>query len=137
MKLVDRGGKVTEPKPHNIMKEKRRRCEPEFKARLAIEGIKGIKTIQEIAKEFDVHPVQVSNWKNKSLEGVSDVFSVIKKQSTEETFTAQREQLHAKIGQQAVEIDFLIKKSKQLSRPISTAKLASLIDIKYLWLSPS
>ncbi len=64
------------------MKAKRRRHEPEFKDRLAIEAVKGIKTIQEIAKEFDVHPVQVSNWKNKSLEGVSDVFSAIKKQST-------------------------------------------------------
>ncbi|MFT5634160.1 MAG: transposase [Rubritalea sp.] len=113
MKLVDRIGKITESKTHNIIKEKRRRNEPEFKARVAIEAVKGIKTIQEIAKEFDVHPVQVSDWKKNMLEGVSDVFSATKKRSTEETFDAQREQLHAKIGQQAVEIDFLVKKSKQ------------------------
>ncbi len=96
------------------MKAKRRRHEPEFKARVAIEAVKEIKTIQEIAKQFDVHPVQVSDWKKKMLEGVPDVFSATKKRSKEEAFDTQREQLHAKIGKQSVEIDFLIKKSKQL-----------------------
>ena len=47
---------------HNI-KGIRRRHDPEFKARVALEAIKGIKTIQEIAKDFDIHPVQVSEWK--------------------------------------------------------------------------
>jgi transposase/putative transposase len=40
------------------MKGKRRRHDPEFKARVALEAIKGVKTIQEIAKEYDIHPVQ-------------------------------------------------------------------------------
>jgi transposase-like protein len=96
------------------MKAKRRRHEPEFKARVALEAAKGIKTIQEIAKEYDVHPVQVSDWKKKILEGMPDVFTAAKKRSAEEVFNVQREKLHAKIGQQAVEIDFLRKKSKQL-----------------------
>jgi transposase-like protein len=96
------------------MKSKRRRHEPEFKARVAIEAVKGIKTIQQIAKAFDVHPVQVSDWKKKMLEGVSDVFSATKKKSSNQALDAEREQLHAKIGQQAVEIDFLVKKAKQL-----------------------
>ena len=96
------------------MKAKRKRHEPKFKARVALEAIKGIKTIQEVAKEFEVHPVQVSDWKKKMLAGASDVFLTGKKKSTDDVFEAQREQLHAKIGQQAVEIDFLIKKSKQL-----------------------
>ncbi len=47
--------------------------------RVALEAAKGIKTIQEIAKEYDVHPVQVSDWKKKISEGVSDVFSATKK----------------------------------------------------------
>jgi len=97
------------------MKAKRRRHAPEFKAKVALEAAKGIKTIQEIAKEFEVHPMQVSDWKKKMLEGISNVFlSTKKKKSTQEDFEAQREKLHAKIGQQAVEIDYLIKKSKQL-----------------------
>ena len=45
------------------MKGKRRRHDPEFKARVALEAIKGMKTFQEIAKDFDIHPVQVSEWK--------------------------------------------------------------------------
>lgn len=42
------------------MKAKRKRHEPEFKARVALEALKGIKTIQQIAKEYNVHPVQFS-----------------------------------------------------------------------------
>ena len=96
------------------MKAKRKRHEPEFKARVAIEALKNIKTIQQIAKEYDIHPVQVSEWKKKMLDGAADVFSSVKKKGVSENFDAQRDQLHAKIGQQAVEIDFLVKKSKQL-----------------------
>jgi transposase/putative transposase len=43
------------------MKAKRRRHDPEFKARVALEALKGIKTIQQIAKDYEVHPVQVSD----------------------------------------------------------------------------
>lgn len=45
------------------MKDKRRRHEPEFKARVALEALKGIQSVQQIAKDFDIHPVQVSEWK--------------------------------------------------------------------------
>jgi len=96
------------------MKAKRKRHEPEFKARVAFEAIKGIKTVQEIAKEYEVHPVQVSDWKKKMLASAADVFASGKKKSPQDDFDTQKEQLHAKIGKQAVEIDFLQKKSKQL-----------------------
>lgn len=96
------------------MKAKRKRHEPEFKARVALEALKKTKTIQQIAKEYEIHPVQVSDWKKQLLERLPDVFTSGKKKSGEEVFEAQKEQLHAKIGQQAVEIDFLRKKSKQL-----------------------
>jgi transposase len=83
---------------HNDMKGKRRRHDPEFKARVALEALKGVKTIQEIAKEYNVHPVQVSEWKkvaqNAASAGSSDA----------EEFEKERARLHAKIGQQAVEI---------------------------------
>ena len=96
------------------MKAKRKRHEPEFKARVAIEALKNMKTIQQIAKEYDIHPVQVSDWKKKMLDGAADVFSAAKKKTKKEDIEAQTEKLHAKIGKQAVEIDFLVKKSKQL-----------------------
>lgn len=56
------------------MKSKRRRHDPEFKARVALEALKGIKTIQQIAKDFDIHPVQVSEWKKLVSEGATRVF---------------------------------------------------------------
>lgn len=96
------------------MKGKRRRHEPEFKARVAIEAIKNVRTIQEIAKEYEVHPVQVSDWKKKMLESAPDAFEAGRNKANEEEFDQEREQLHGKIGQQAIEIDFLRKKSKQL-----------------------
>ena len=96
------------------MKGKRRRHEPEFKARIAIEAIKGIKTVQQIAKELDIHPVQVSEWKKVMVDGASGLFASGSRQTSEEQLEKEKEKLHAKIGQQAVEIDFLRKKSKQL-----------------------
>jgi transposase len=45
------------------MKAKRRRHDPEFKARVALEALKGVKTIRQIANDYEVHPVQVSDWK--------------------------------------------------------------------------
>jgi len=96
------------------MKAKRRRHDPEFKARVALEALKGIKTIQQIAKENDIHPVQVSEWKKLMAEGATRVFEGGPARAEAEDFEAERSKLHAKIGQLAVEVDFLTKKSKQL-----------------------
>ena len=106
-------GNHPEPKT-NKMKAKRRRHEPEFKARVAIEALKAAKTIQQIAKEYDIHPVQVSDWKKTMSEGLTDLFGPGRKKSDQEDFEREKSDLHAKIGQQAVEIDFLTKKSRQL-----------------------
>jgi transposase len=96
------------------MKAKRKRHEPEFKARVAIEALKGVETIQQIAKDYEVHPVQVSEWKKIMLEGAGGVFGPGRGKSPAEVFEKERDGLHAKIGQLAVEVDFLRKKSKQL-----------------------
>ena len=106
-------GFKTEPNTQK-MKGKRRRHDPEFKARVALEALKGIKTIQQIAKEFDIHPVQVSEWKKTMAEGAPGVFDSGTGKTETENFDKERVQLHAKIGQQAVELDWLTKKSKQL-----------------------
>jgi transposase-like protein len=96
------------------MKAKRRRHDPEFKARVALEALKGVKTIQQIAKDFEVHPVQVSEWKKTMAEGAALAFGAGARNAESEDFDRERSQLHAKIGEQAVVIDFLTKKSKQL-----------------------
>ena len=110
MIMVDRSGETTEPKPL-IMKGKRRRHDPEFKARVAIEALKNIKTASQIAKEFQIHPAQVSDWKKQMLDGATDLFGAGKKKSAEEDLEAEKDKLHAKIGQQATEIDFFLRES--------------------------
>jgi transposase len=96
------------------MKGKRRRHDPEFKARVALEALMGVKTIQEIAKEFDVHPVQVSEWKKTMAKNAASAFGAGAGKTDAGEFEQERARLHAKIGQQAVELDWLTKKSKQL-----------------------
>ena len=95
------------------MKAKRKRHDNAFKARVALEALKGIKTIQTIAKEFDLHPMQVSEWKRKLQESLPEAFERGKKGGPDD-FEAERERLHSKIGQLTIELDFVIKKSKQL-----------------------
>ncbi len=99
------------------MKGKRRRHDPEFKARVALEAIKGTKTIQEIAKEYDIHPVQVSDWKKIMLGGAAELFERGAQVSDAEQSEREKEQLHAQIGKLAVSVEFLKKKCKQLGIP--------------------
>ena len=102
------------------MKAQRRRHEPEFKARVALEALealealKGVQIIQEIAKNFDIHPMQVTDWKKAMAAGASSVFGAGRAKVETEDFQRQRDELHAKIGQLTIEVDFLRKKSKQL-----------------------
>jgi len=96
------------------MKAKRRRHDPEFKARVALEALKGVRTIQQIAKDYQVHPVQVSEWKKTMTEGATGVFGPGKGKPEGGDFEQERSALHSKIGQLTVEVDFLRKKSRQL-----------------------
>jgi len=96
------------------MKATRRRHDPQFKARVALEALKGIKTIQQIAKEFEVHPAQVADWKKTMQEGVAGVFERGAVSAGAGDFEQERDELHAKIGELTIKLDFVIKKSKQL-----------------------
>ena len=96
------------------MKNKRRRHEATFKARVALEALKGIKTIQQIAKEYEVHPVQVSEWKKTMQERLAHVFDRDAAGIGGGDFEREREELHSKIGELTIKVDFLQKKSKQL-----------------------
>lgn len=80
---------------------------------MALEALKGQKTTQQIAAEYDIHPTQVTEWKKTLLEGVGEVFGREKSGGGGE-FEAEREKLHSKIGELTVKLDFLEKKSKQL-----------------------
>ena len=96
------------------MKAKRRRHDAKFKSIVALEALKGIKTIQQIAREFDVHPAQVATWKKTVSERLSDVFEPGTSGGSNDDFERERTQLHSKIGELTVQLDFVIKKSKQL-----------------------
>ena len=80
---------------------------------MALEAMKEEKTIHQIAKENDLHPTQVTEWKKMLVENIVGVFEG-NKRAGKEDFEKERERLHSKIGQLTVEVDFLEKKSKQL-----------------------
>jgi transposase-like protein len=84
----------------------RRRFTGDFKARVALEALRGDKTIQEIAAKHKVHPNQVSDWKRHAIEGLSAVFSNDANRERQDR-QAEIHDLHAKIGELTVERDFL------------------------------
>ena len=97
------------------MKNKRRNHSAEFKARVALEAIKGLKTVQQIAAENEVHPTQVTQWKTQMLEGAAEVFDHGRGRKAEQTTSLIREErLERKIGQLVVEVDWLSKKCREL-----------------------
>ena len=97
------------------MKNKRRTHSAEFKARVALEAIKGIKTVPEIAADNQVHPTQVTQWKSQMLAGAAEVFDQGRGRKVQEEAVEQdKERLERKIGQLVVEVDWLSKKCKEL-----------------------
>ena len=89
----------------------RRRFSTEFKAKVALEALRGDKTIQEIAARHKVHPNQVSVWKQRAVAGMKEVFSNRARRTRDDHAAAVRE-LHAKIGELTVERDFLARRFK-------------------------
>lgn len=87
-----------------MSKRPRRNHSPTFKAKVALEAHKGEKTVAEIAQRHDVHPNQVTEWRRQLLERAAEVFGA---GVTPATPPLDLKALHAKIGQQALEIDFL------------------------------
>ena len=66
---------------------------PEFKAKVAMEAISGRKTIQEIAADHAIHPIQVSQWKRQLLDGASELFQQIGKLQMELEWLKKKSQL--------------------------------------------
>jgi putative transposase len=91
----------------------RKQHSAEFKAKVALEALKGLKTVNELASEHGVHPTQINQWKKQAQEGVSSLFSErrSRQEKSQEDLTAS---LYQQIGQLTVELDWL-KKNLDLS----------------------
>lgn len=92
------------------MKRHRRQFSADWKAKVALEAIKGQRTIQEIASHYEIHPNLVTHWKKQLLERATEVFSSGK---TEEGKADEelKAELYQQIGKLQVEVDWLKKKS--------------------------
>ena len=89
---------------------KRKSHSAEFKSRVALEAIRGEKTIAEIASIYEVHPNVVGQWKRQVLAQLPDIFSNRKRRRKEDE-SALRDRLYQEIGQLKVELDWLKKKT--------------------------
>ncbi len=96
------------------MTKKRKIHTPEFKAKVAVDAIKGLKTSSQLASQYQIHPVQISGWKKQAIQSMPETFRRGKpeKKKSEETLTAP---LFEEIGRLKMELDWLKKKSSLLS----------------------
>ena len=86
------------------MKRPRRNHSAAFKAKVALAAVKGDQTLASLAERFDVHPNQITQWKTELLQRAAEVFAT----AAEKRETGPNiKTLHAKIGQLALENDFL------------------------------
>lgn len=92
------------------MTGKRKRYLAEFKARVALEALRGELTVSQLATKHGVHQTLIGDWKRQAMDGLATVFSG-KAEAQEGMREEDVEKLHAKIGQLVVERDFLAKAS--------------------------
>ena len=92
------------------MSTQRKQYSAEFKARVALEALKGLKTINELVSTYGVHPTQIAHWKHRLQKEMPEIFSArrTKREHEHEAFQAQ---LYQQIGQLKVELDWVKKKA--------------------------
>jgi transposase len=83
----------------------RRTHSPAFKAKVAVAAVKGDRTLSELAKQFDVHPNQITAWRAQLLEGAAGLFGAGPGAGSEAAVDIKA--LHAKIGELTLQNDFL------------------------------
>ena len=88
----------------------RKQYSPKFKARVAVEAIRGEKTMNQLAGHFRVHPVQIAHWRKTALEQIEGLFVDGRKKKALDA-GADQEALYAQIGRLKVELDWLKRKA--------------------------
>jgi transposase-like protein len=86
------------------MRRPRRNHSAQFKAKVALAALRGDKTLVELAERFDVHPNQITQWKQQAVENMAAAFD---SEAGGKVSEAELKELHAKIGQLTLENDFL------------------------------
>ena len=89
------------------MPTQRKHYSAEFKARVALEALKGLKTVNELASMYGVHPTQITHWKHRLQKAMPEIFSV-RRAKHEEAHDALQAQLYQQIGQ--LKVDGLVEK---------------------------
>lgn len=97
---------------------KRKQHNPDFKARVALEAVRGEKTVAELSSEYGIHPTMINSWKRQLQDNASELFNSKpnKRSDRAKADEAQIKELHAKIGELAVANDFLSRKLKPWDR---------------------
>jgi transposase len=97
------------------MSKKRRQHSPDLKARVGLEALKGVEPVHAIAARYQVHPVQVSQWKKEAAERLPEVFAR-KADADAEAAKAREKELYEEIGRLKMELEWLKKKAGELER---------------------
>jgi transposase-like protein len=97
-----------------MMGKQRQRHSEEFKAKVAMAAMKGDKTLSELAQQYQLHPTQITQWKQRLLSGAAELFQDgrVKKHQPREAIS--REDLLRQIGQLTVELEWLRRKTASL-----------------------
>lgn len=91
----------------------RKNYSSEFKARVALEAVKGEHTLSELSQKYEVHPNMIAKWKSQFLEAVPQIF-IDKRRKENKNREVNVDNLYKQIGKLQVERDFLRKKYKQI-----------------------
>lgn len=95
------------------MESMKRQHSAQFKAKVALEALKGQSTVNELASRYGVHPAQITRWKQQLEEGVDEIFARGQHKRVREE-EALRARLYQEIGQLKVELDWLKSKVSPL-----------------------
>lgn len=95
------------------MSRKRRTLGVSFKSKVALAAIRGDKTTAQLASQFEVHTSQVTAWKKRLLEGVTELFADGRRKPSDEQSVGEQE-LYEQIGRLKMEVEWLKKKSAEL-----------------------
>ena len=91
------------------MMNKRKRYSAEFKAKVALEALKEQKTLSELSNQYQIHSVQISNWKKQLLDGSALIFKNSKNNNQKKQQNLEAH-LYQEIGRLKIELDWLKKK---------------------------